>query len=158
MQATYIVDHAAEYLRAKHDRPFFMMVSFYEPHSPFNFPRGWRGRFKPGPFPVRPRSERDRREQPEVFASLSPDDFRSIQAAYYTSLSFLDAEVGRLLKALDESGLSGQTLVVYLGDNGYMLGQHGRFEKHCFYEPAVRIPLIMRWPGCIESQRRASSL
>ena len=51
-------------------------------------------------------------------------------------------------------GLSRSTLVVYVGDNGYMLGQHGRFEKHCFYEQAVRIPLIMRWPGHIEGSRR----
>ena len=72
--------------------------------------------------------------------------FCGIQAAYYTSLSFMDSEIGRLIDALDETGLSSQTLVVYVGDNGYMLGQHGRFEKHCFYEPAVRIPVIMRWP------------
>ena len=50
------------------------------------------------------------------------------------------------------------TFVVYLGDNGYMLGQHGRFEKHCFYEPAVRIPLIVRWPGEIAASRRVFDL
>ena len=86
-------------------------------------------------------------EQPAIFASLTPDEVRGIQAAYYTSLSFVDAQVGRLIRGLDESKLSERTLVVYVGDNGYMLGQHGRFEKHCFYEPAVRIPMIVRWPG-----------
>ena len=54
--------------------------------------------------------------------------------------------------------LSERTLVVYVGDNGYMLGQHGRFEKHCFYEPAVRIPLIVRWPGHLEGDRRIAEL
>jgi choline-sulfatase len=49
-------------------------------------------------------------------------------------------------------------VVVYLGDNGYMLGQRGRFEKHCFYEPAVRIPLLMRWPGHIAGNRRIGEL
>ena len=64
----------------------------------------------------------------------------------------MDSRIGRLVEALDQTGLSAQTLVVYLGDNGYMLGQHGRFEKHCFYEPAVRIPLIMRWPGHVDER------
>ncbi|MFI5455238.1 MAG: sulfatase [Isosphaerales bacterium] len=158
MQSTYFVNRATEYLKGKHDRPFAMIVSFYEPHSPFNFPRGWRPRFRPGVFTAPPVSERDRREQPEIFAPLSALDVRGIQAAYYTSLSFVDAQVGRLIEALDETGLSSRTLVVYLGDNGYMLGQHGRFEKHCFYEPAVRIPLIMRWPGHLESHRRIAGL
>jgi choline-sulfatase len=103
-------------------------------------------------------SEQDRREQPAVFAAISPDQVRGIQAAYYTSLSFVDHQVGRLIRALGDCGLSDQTLVVYVGDNGYMLGQHGRFEKHCFYEPAVRIPLIMRWSGRLESNRRISGL
>ena len=78
---------------------------------------------------------------------------KGIQAAYFTSLSFVDSRIGRLIEALDQTGLSEQTLVVYVGDNGYMLGQHGRFEKHCFFEQAVRIPMIMRWPGHVESGR-----
>ena len=61
-------------------------------------------------------------------------------------------------RALDAMKLSDQTLIVYVGDNGYMLGQHGRFEKHCFYEPAVRIPLILRWPGHLPRDRRISGL
>jgi choline-sulfatase len=151
MQSTYYVDRALEYLerRGRDDRPFAMVVSFYDPHSPFNFPRRWSPRFGPEEFPVPPVSDRDRQEQPEVFASLTPDEIRGIQAAYYTSLSFVDAQVGRLVKGLDGLKLSDRTLVVYVGDNGYMLGHHGRFEKHCLYEPAVRIPLIMRRPGSL---------
>ena len=59
----------------------------------------------------------------------------------------MDFETGRLLQALEDSGMSSNTLVVFLSDNGYLLGQHGRVEKNCFYEPSVRVPLIMRWPG-----------
>ncbi len=158
MQSTFFVERAIEFLRKKHDRPFAMIVSFYEPHSPFHFPDGWRGRFRAGQFATSPISARDRREQPEIFASLTDDDVRGIQAAYFTSLSFVDSRIGRLIEALDETELSDRTLVVYAGDNGYMLGQHGRFEKHCFYEPAVRIPMIMRWPGRIESGHRVMDL
>jgi choline-sulfatase len=135
-----------------------MIVSFYDPHSPFNYPTDWQPRFEPAGFSVPHVSEQDRRDQPAVFAHLSAADVRGIQAAYFTSLSFVDAQVGRLVKALDSTGLSGRTLIVYVGDNGYMLGEHGRFEKHCFYEPAVRVPLVMRWPGHVAGGRRVSGL
>jgi choline-sulfatase len=158
MQSTYFVDRAVEYLKERGDRPFALVVSFHDPHSPFAFPRRWRPRFRPEDFPTPPISERDRQEQPAIFASLTPDQVRGIQAAYYTSLSFVDAQVGRLLRNLGELQLSDRTLVVYVGDNGYMLGQHGRFEKHCLYEPAVRIPLILRWPGAIPGGRRIDEL
>jgi len=59
---------------------------------------------------------------------------------------------------LKQSGLEEETLVIYTGDHGYMLGQHGRFEKHCSYEPAIRAPLIMRFPGKIKPARSTSAL
>lgn len=158
MQSTYLADRALEYLKERGDRPFAMVVSFHDPHSPFQFPDGWERHFRPEDFSVPPVSEVDRREQPEIFASLTPEQVRGIQSAYYTSLSFLDAQVGRLIRGLEESGLSRRTLVVYVGDNGYMLGEHGRFEKHCLYEPAVRIPLIVRWPGTIAGGRRVGEM
>jgi choline-sulfatase len=154
MQSTYFVDRALEFLRDRGDQPFAMVVSFHDPHSPFHFPRGWRPRFRADDFAAPPISDADRREQPEVFAALTPEQVRGIQAAYYTSLSFVDAQIGRLIRGLDAMNLSRDTLVVYVGDNGYMLGHHGRFEKHCLYEPAVRIPMIVRWPGTIPGGRR----
>jgi choline-sulfatase len=158
MQSTYFVDRAIGLLKRRHDRPFAMIVGFYDPHSPFRFPSGEVVRYRPSQFSVPPVSEQDRREQPAVFASLLADDVRGIQAAYFNSLAFVDAQVGRLMQALDDVGLSNHTLVVYVGDNGYMLGEHGRFEKHCFYEPAVHVPLIMRWPGHLARSRRISAL
>ncbi len=158
MQSTFFVDRAIEFLSEKRSRPFAMIVSFYEPHSPFHFPDGWAKRFRPDQFSVFPISEADRRQQPEIFAPLSEGDVRGIQASYFTSLSFVDSRIGRLIEAVDRNGLGSRTLVVYVGDNGYMLGQHGRFEKHCFFEQAVRIPMIMRWPGHIESSRRVRDL
>ena len=158
MEATYFAGRAADFFRRHHDEPFALMVSFHEPHSPFPFPREWLGRYHPGEFAVSPVSDLDRREQPLVFAGLGPDDVRGIQAAYFTSLSWLDHQVGRVLDALDAAGLADDTIVVYWGDNGYLLGQHGRFEKHCFYEPAVRVPLIVRWPGHLPADRVVSEL
>jgi len=158
MEATYFVNEAIRVIKANQYRPFAMVVGFNEPHSPFAFPREWHGRFNPSQFQVPPVSERDRLEQPAIFASLTPQQVLGVQAAYFTSLSFMDSQIGRLIDALDESGLASQTLVVYVGDNGYMLGRHGRFEKHCFYEPAVRIPIIMRWSNHIPANLRISEM
>src|SRR5262249_53931009 len=69
---------------------------------------------------------------------------------YYTSVSFLDRNVGVVLDKLRHLGLEENTFVVYIADHGYSLGQHGRFEKHCCYNPALRVPLIMRFPGRIQ--------
>jgi choline-sulfatase len=156
MESTYFVDQAGKYLdqHKSNQKPFALIVSFYEPHSPFKFPHEYVGRFKGDQFEVPPISESDRADMPKVFANLKPDEIKGIQASYFTSLSFLDNQVGKVLDALDASGLADDTIVVYLGDNGYMLGQHGRFEKHCFYENAVKVPLIFRWPGHLPKDRR----
>jgi choline-sulfatase len=82
-----------------------------------------------------------------VFKDLTDEQKAGSIAAYYTSAEFLDRSIGRVLDALDRSGCADDTIVVYLADHGYLLGQHGRFEKHCGFDPAIRVPLIVRAPG-----------
>jgi choline-sulfatase len=86
---------------------------------------------------------------PLIFRDLTDNDKRGIIAAYYTSVAFLDRNIGRVLEALRRLNLEDNTYVIYMADHGYPLGQHGRFEKHCGFDPALRIPLIMRFPGRI---------
>jgi arylsulfatase A-like enzyme len=145
MEASYFVKQAAAFLR-REDQPSVLVVGFNEPHSPFKYPDDWARRFKPEEFAVAPLTESDRRELPTVFESITPEENRGIQAAYYTSISYVDAKVGAVLDSLEASGQADNTIVVYLSDNGYLRGNHGRFEKHCFYESAIRVPLIIRWP------------
>ena len=149
MRGTFIARQAASYISAHAREPFALWVSFSEPHSPFDFPIEDRDRFNPKDFEVPKVGPEDAGQIPLIFRALTPEDKQGIIAAYYTSAHFLDRNVGRVLDALKQSGLDENTLVVYLGDNGYSLGQHGRFEKHCCYEPAIRCPLIMRLPGRI---------
>lgn len=156
--SAYFVDRAVEILKEPRQRPWAMVVSLYEPHSPFRFPREWRGKYRPEAFSVPAVSARDEDERPRVFRDLSADQIRGIQAAYHTSVSFMDAQVGRLLHELDQSDQGRNTLVVFLGDNGYMLGEHGRVEKNCFYEQAVRVPLIWRWPGRLPENTNVAGL
>lgn len=146
MQGTYFARRAGDFLATKRGRPFFAMVSFTEPHSPFRFPVEFAGRRRGAEFPAYAVAEADRDQVPKIFRGLTDGERRGINAAYYTSVEFLDRNVGRVLEALEASGHADNTIVIYTGDHGYMLGQHGRFEKHCGYEPAVRSPLMIRWP------------
>ena len=151
MRGTYIGHRAIQYMEENRNTPFALWVSFQEPHSPFDFPLDDRGLFDPARFPVPPVGRRDAWQIPRVFRSLTDGDKRGIIASYYTSAAFLDRNVGRVLDTLDRLALDEDTLVIYTADHGYSLGQHGRFEKHCGYEPALRVPLMMRFPGRIRT-------
>ena len=157
-EATFLVDTACNYLHNHRDQPFFLTLSLHEPHAPFVYPREWHGRYHPAQFPVRAGTPDDLANQPAIFSTLTDDQKQGIQAAYYTSLAYADSQLGRVLDALEAEGLAENTLVVYWSDNGYMLGQHGRFEKHVMFEEAVRVPLIVRWPGKLPPGRRVDRL
>ena len=151
MRGTYIGRQAIRYLEENRNQPFALWTSFQEPHSPFDFPLEDRGRFDPKQFPVPRVGPEDAWQIPKIFRDLTDDDKRGIIAAYYTSAAFLDRNVGRVLDALHRLGLDDNTFVIYMADHGYDLGQHGRFEKHCGYDPALRVPLLMRYPGRIRA-------
>ncbi len=147
MDGTYLAERATEFLQSPRDKPFFLMVSFYQPHSPFQFPLEYLDRHTPGQFVVPEVGPDDDQQIPAVFRDLTAGQKQGIAAAYATSVEFLDKNVGLVLDALDRSGQADNTIVIYLGDHGYLLGQHGRFEKHCSYEEAIRVPLVVRFPG-----------
>ena len=147
MRGTFIGRKAIEYLEANRERTFALWVSFQEPHSPFDFPVEDRGLYERNRMRVPAAGQEDAGQIPLEFRGLSNQDKSGIIAAYYTSVAFLDRNTGRVLEALRRLNLEENTYVVYMADHGYCLGQHGRFEKHCGYDPAMRVPLIMRYPG-----------
>ncbi len=113
-----VVDRALEWLGSERNRPFFAWVHLYDPHTPYEAPPEFRSRFP---------------------ASLS--------GAYDAEIASSDAQVGRLLDALDREDRLGETLVVVVGDHGEMLGEHGEMTHGFFiYDAAVRIPLIVAGP------------
>jgi len=84
-------------------------------------------------------------------ADKTDDQVRGSIAAYYACVSYMDFNVGRLLAALERLGLAERTIVVYTTDHGELLFEHGMLQKHCFYESAVGVPLIVAAPGLIRS-------
>ncbi len=145
MEDTFYADAASEFIREADPRPFLCWIGFHNPHSPFNFPEEYRDAYAPENMPVPEGSPEDDRWIPEVFRDLNMEEKQGIAAAYYTSVEHLDSNVGRVLDALEASGRADSTLVIYLGDQGYLLGHHKRFEKHMMWEEAIRAPLIMRF-------------
>ena len=147
MRGTFVARQAAEFLKEHRGTQFALWVGFPQPHSPFEFPIEDRDRFDPVRFEAPRVGPEDGWQIPLIFRELSDADKRGIIAAYYSSVRFLDSCVGIVLEQLRALNLEQDTLVIYTADHGYSLGQHGRFEKHCGYEPALRVPLLVRMPG-----------
>lgn len=141
-------------LERHRDRPFFIGAGFYRPHTPFIAPEAYFDRFPLDriPAPPPPAGSPDGIPAPAWFTrpphwGLDQRQQREIIRAYYASIAFLDANVGRLLDALDRLKLSDRTIVVFVSDHGYHLGERGQWMKMTLFERAVRAPLIIAGPG-----------
>ena len=146
-EGTFYANKAVEFLQQQQNDRFCLWLGFHEPHSPFNFPIEYAGKYRPEDMPLPQGSPEDDRWIPKIFRDLSDKDKRGIIASYYTSVEYLDKNVGLILDALKATGLDRNTLVIYIGDQGYLLGDHKRFEKHTMWDPAIRAPLLMQSDG-----------
>ncbi len=135
---------AIQFMEENKDNRFLLWVGFAEPHSPFEFPVEYKNRYNPDSLKLPEGSPEDDRWVPAIFRDLSDKDKRGIIVSYYTSVDYLDYNVGKILHALDSLHLSENTLVFYLGDQGYLLNDHKRFEKHMMWEDAIKAPLLIR--------------
>jgi iduronate 2-sulfatase len=144
------------------DSPFFMAVGFLKPHLPFVAPRKYwdlhdpaklpqPGRASPpeGAPPFAPQFGGELRQYKDVpdKGPMGAELTRHLIHGYYAATSYMDAQLGKVLDALEETGLHRNTIVVLWGDHGWHLGDHGMWCKHTNYEQAARIPLIVEVPG-----------
>jgi arylsulfatase A-like enzyme len=146
---------------AKNDQPFFLACGFWRPHLPFNAPKAYwdlydrqaltlpSNRFRPANAPAALTGSAELPSQYTAYAGYPDDDAfqRLARHGYYASVSYIDAQVGRLLTTLKALGLDTNTIVVLWGDNGYHLGEHNFWTKHNTLDCSVRVPLIIRRPG-----------
>ena len=157
---------AIEYLQQlDSDAPFFMYIAFMAPHDPRVTPEPYRQMYDPDkiPFPTNfsgghPFDNGALKIRDELLAEFprDPDEIREHIADYYAMITHLDAQIGRVLDALEQNGKEGNTIVVFAGDNGLALGQHGLMGKQNLYEHSVRVPLIFTGPGVPEHGRSAA--
>ena len=158
-----LADEAAKWIGklAKEDKPFFLAVGFQKPHLPFIAPKKYWDLYKRSDFSVaayrkapegtpeftlQPGNElRDKYDVPKT--GPLPDDLQlELIHGYYACASYIDAQVGKLLKALQDSGAAENTIVVLWGDHGWHLGDHSMWCKHSVYEQAARAPLVIYSP------------
>ena len=147
-------------LEKNKDRPFFIGAGFYRPHCPFIAPRKYFDMY-PLDRIAAPAATPDSGAPPAAWFTNPPHWGISEQAqretiqAYYASISFLDANVGRLLDALDRLQLTDNTIVVFISDHGYHLGEQGQWMKQTLFERSARAPLIVAGPG-VSAKGRSS--
>ncbi|WP_319592484.1 sulfatase-like hydrolase/transferase [uncultured Draconibacterium sp.] len=146
-EGTFYANQASKFIAENGEQPFFLWVAFKEPHHPYYFPIEYQGKYKPENMPLPKGSPEDDRWIPAKFKNLSDAEKKGIIASYYTSTEYLDKNIGLVLDALKKNNLEENTLVVYISDNGYLLNEHKRFEKHTMWEEATHQPMIFKIPG-----------
>ena len=158
-------DAAVTFLKQKHDRPFFCYVAFTSPHDPRTPPGEYATMYDPAKVPLPPNfapvhlfNNGEMQVRDELLAPWprTPEVVRQHLADYYGMISHLDAQVGRVLKTLEETGQLKNTIIVFAGDNGLAIGSHGLFGKQNLYEHSVGVPLLIAGPGVKSGHRTAA--
>ena len=155
------------------NEPFFMAVGFVKPHLPFCAPKKYWDMYYRASFTVpalrtppegapkfAPSGWGELRQYSDIPATgwLTDDQARTMIHGYHAAVSYVDAQIGRVLDELDRLGLATNTIVVLWGDHGWHLGDHGFWCKHTNYEEATRIPLLIVAPGVTQPGTHAKTL
>jgi uncharacterized sulfatase len=136
------------------DKPFFIGMGFFRPHTPWIAPKKYFDLYPIESIKLPPRDAGSEKALPDVARNIRPDDYglsekdlKDCVRGYYASISFVDAQVGRLVEALERLGLADSTLIVFWSDHGFLLGEHGQWQKQLLFDPSPRTPLIVYDPG-----------
>jgi uncharacterized sulfatase len=138
------------------DKPFFLAIGFYKPHTPYVAPKKYFDLYPMDKIDLPKVAAEDVKDVPKpALASTAPwpyfgvtkDQARECKQAYYAAISFVDAQIGKLLDTMDKHKLWDNTVVVFWSDHGYHLGEHGLWMKQSLFEESARVPLIIVAPG-----------
>lgn len=153
---------ACRMIREHKDGGFFIAMGFYRPHSPYVAPKKYFDLYpmEQIQLPAVPADDWVSRPVYERFTDplnwgVEAGKLREAKRAYYASISFMDAQVGKLLDELDRQGVADKTIVIFCSDNGYNLGQHGMWMKQALFEHSARVPFIMSVPGMTTTEAKS---
>jgi len=152
-------DEAIERLQdyEKSKQSFFMAVGLYRPHTPYVAPHNYFEKYPTDKIEVpdvpegyletipKPAAKSIRAKKHQV--DLDDDLARQAIQAYHATITFADAQIGRILDTLEQTGLDENTVVIFTSDHGYHMGEHGHWQKSTLFENATRVPLIIAGPG-----------
>ncbi|MEO0510839.1 MAG: sulfatase [Verrucomicrobiota bacterium] len=162
-----VASKVIELIKEHKDEPFFIAAGFYNPHCPYVAPKKYFDLYPMDEITMQPLDEakkeledvppmavqRDTNKRwPYYFKGVTVDEARKCKQAYYACNSFVDAQVGRLIDALEKNGLLENTLIVFWSDHGYFLGEKGLWFKRKNFERSARVPLLIAGPGISQGQ------
>ncbi len=149
-----IAAEAIRILETRRDRPQFLAVGFFRPHVPCVAPKKWFDMYPLDRLALPKEPADDRKHHPEAAYTVRPPHYGLDEAkqkeflqSYYAAVSFVDAQVGKLLDAMDRLKLWDNTVVVLWSDHGWHLGEHGLWQKMSLFEESARVPVIVVAPG-----------
>lgn len=148
--SAWVATRTMELMRRERHRPFFLFASWVGPHPPYYVPQRYLDAYRDAEVPTpAPATEASHRQAPPSPENPPPGSvrMRRTQEAYYAAITFIDAQIGRVLDELDRLGIEENTLVLFTTDHGELLGDLGCYQKHVPYEGSARIPLIASGPG-----------
>ena len=153
-------NHAIDFLKRNKDKPFFLACGFVRPHVPLVAPAKYFDLYDRDAMEAPVVPEDDLEDVPQIIRNykrnsttygVTPELHKGLLEAYYASVSYMDAQVGRVLDALDKLELSKNTIVIFTSDHGYMLGHHHKFQKQHLFEESTRVPFILSVPWMKET-------
>ena len=148
-------EKACQLIHELKDRPFFLGVGFVRPHVPFVAPKKYYDPFDYDKMVLPPKVDGDWDDIPAAGINyktsknmkMNLEKQRKAVGGYYASVSYMDAQVGKVLTALKEAGLEERTIVIFTSDHGYHLGEHDFWAKVSLHDESARVPLIIAVPG-----------
>ncbi len=161
-----IAAQAVKLMEQHKEKPFFLGVGFFRPHTPYVAPKKYFDLYPPSQISLAELSPDDQTRTPApAYASakkeqegLSVNLRQEAIQAYWASISFMDAQVGYVIDGLDRLGLTDKTLIVFSSDHGYHLSDHGLWQKMSLFERSSRVPLIIAGPGIKAVGKSSGSL
>lgn len=162
-QPTRMTDQAIEFIEKQKDsaKPWFLVVSWNPPHPPFNPPPADREPYDPSSLKMRPNvrlstaADRITNPYPDL---QSMEKLHEAMQGYYGGITAIDAEFDRLLKTLDQCGMTDDTIVVYTSDHGEMMGSHGHMAKQMPHEESCKVPFFVLLPDAHKPRRVSDAL
>ncbi|MCZ6680675.1 MAG: sulfatase-like hydrolase/transferase [Candidatus Poribacteria bacterium] len=155
---SYFCQQAVDFLQTSGERPFALFVYLWAPHPPLWVPQPYASQFPPDALDLPENvnqiasgepANRRRGIAAQLAEGISISEWREVWAAHLGLVHLADAGIGQVLHALENTGKTDDTVVVFASDHGDHLGQHRMYQKMEMYKPAIRVPLIVRAPGCL---------
>ncbi len=158
MDDTKVVEWAEDFLKEKHEKPFFLACGLFRPHLPWYAPRHYFEKFPPENVTLPNVNDDDLDDVPPLGVKMAKpngdhkkvtetENWRKAVSGYLSCINFTDRNVGRLLDALDQSDYAKNTIIMLWGDHGWHLGEKLHWRKFALWEEATRMPLIISVPG-----------